>query len=502
MIFGIHPLLLVTFFPLIGVAVIALMKEEQKTAVRWTALVTALATFGLSLLVLAIFNQANPDIQMRLKVPWVTFGSLTINFQLGIDGISLMMVMLTTLLTAIAILSTWTAIQDRVKGFMMVFLLLETGMLGVFLSLDLVLFYIFWEFTLIPMYFLIGVWGGERRIYAALKFVLFTMAGSLIMLLAILVVGISANTFNFLELREMWAVFAPNGTILFLAFALAFAIKVPMFPLHTWLPDAHVEAPTAGSVILAGVLLKMGAYGFLRFNLPLFPEASVNLAPWLAGFAVMGIMYGAITAFGQKDVKKLVAYSSVSHMGFVILGIFAFTPQALSGSILQMVNHGVSTGALFLIVGMLYERRHTREMAAFGGLWKVLPVLAVLTLIVTLSSAGLPGTNGFIGEFTILLGTFGSQVLSTKLFAGFAATGVVLAAVYLLTMFEKVFLGPVTVDENLALKDLSAREVLTLLPLLILIFWMGLFPAPFYAFINPTVDNLLRTVLTAARVLQ
>lgn len=500
MIFGMHPLLLLTFLPLAGVAVIALLNGEQKTAIRWTALVTSLITFAVSVVIMFGLNTQNGSI-LLFRVPWVTVGNITINFELGLDGISLMMVLLTTLLSAIAILSTWTAVQENVKGFMMVFLMLETGMLGVFQALDLVLFYIFWEFTLIPMYFLIGLWGGERRLYAAIKFVLFTMAGSLIMLLAILFVGITGNTFDWIQLRDMWAVFAPYGVWLFLAFALAFAIKVPMFPLHTWLPDAHVEAPTAGSVILAGVLLKMGAYGFLRFNLPLFPKASMDLAPWLAGFAVMGIIYGAITAFAQKDVKKLVAYSSVSHMGFVMLGIFAFSPQALSGGILQMVNHGISTGALFLIVGMLYERRHTRDMAAFGGLWKVTPVLAALTLIVTLSSAGLPGTNGFIGEFTILLGSFGSGVLRTGLFAGFAAAGVVLAAVYLLTMFEKVFLGPVTVEENLTLKDLSLREILTLTPLLILIFWIGIYPAPFYALINPTVENLLYNVQMAAMVL-
>ena len=500
MIFGMHPLLLLTFLPLAGVAVIALLNGEQKTAIRWTALVTSLITFAVSVVIMFGLNTQNGSI-LLFRVPWVTVGNITINFELGLDGISLMMVLLTTLLSAIAIISTWTAVQENVKGFMMVFLMLETGMLGVFQALDLVLFYIFWEFTLIPMYFLIGLWGGERRLYAAIKFVLFTMAGSLIMLLAILFIGITGNTFDWIQLRDMWAVFAPYGVWLFLAFALAFAIKVPMFPLHTWLPDAHVEAPTAGSVILAGVLLKMGAYGFLRFNLPLFPKASMDLAPWLAGFAVMGIIYGAITAFAQKDVKKLVAYSSVSHMGFVMLGIFAFSPQALSGGILQMVNHGISTGALFLIVGMLYERRHTRDMAAFGGLWKVTPVLAALTLIVTLSSAGLPGTNGFIGEFTILLGSFGSGVLRTGLFAGFAAAGVVLAAVYLLTMFEKVFLGPVTVEENLTLKDLSLREILTLTPLLILIFWIGIYPAPFYALINPTVENLLYNVQMAAMVL-
>ena len=431
-------------------------------------------------------------------IPWVTIGDLTIEFHMGIDGISLMMVLLTTLLTPISILSTWTAVKDGVKGFMLFFLLLETGMLGVFLSLNLVLFYIFWEFTLIPMYFLIGIWGGERRLYASIKFFLFTMAGSILMLLAILYLGLTARTFDLLILTTSNALFAPVQIWLFLAFAAAFAIKVPMFPLHTWLPDAHVEAPTAGSVILAGVLLKMGAYGFLRFNLPLFPQATLQLAPWMALFAVIGIIYGAMVAFSQHDVKKLVAYSSVSHLGFVVLGIFALTPQGLSGAVLQMVNHGLSTGALFLVVGMLYERRHTRELSAFGGLWKVVPVMAAFALIITLSSAGLPGLNGFIGEFTILLGAFGSPALQSPWFAGVAGLGVILAAVYLLFMFEKVFLGPVTQTENLTLKDITPREIITLLPLILLIFWIGVYPAPFYALINPTVEKLASVVQTAA----
>ncbi len=499
--FGIHPLLLVTFLPLAGVLLIAFLKEEQKNAIRWTAAAVSLLTFAVSLMLLADFNPANPVIQMEFIQPWVTVGGTAIEFHIGMDGISLLMILLTTLLSFIAILSTWTAVQDRVKTFMISFLLLETGMLGVFVALDLILFYIFWEFTLIPMYFLIGVWGGERRLYAAIKFFLFTMAGSVIMLLGILYIGLTAGTFDWTELKGMWAVFAPAQNWLFLAFALAFAIKVPMFPLHTWLPDAHVEAPTAGSVILAGVLLKMGSYGFLRFNLPLFPQASMQLAPIMAVLAVVGIIYGALVAFAQKDVKKLVAYSSVSHMGFVMLGIFAFTPQAVSGSVLQMVNHGISTGALFLIVGMLYERRHTRRLVDFGGLWKVVPALAALSLIVTLSSAGLPGTNGFVGEFTILAGSFGSSVLASPWFAGVAAVGVILAALYLLTLFEKIFLGTVTLEENRTLKDLSLREILTLAPLIILIFWIGLFPAPFYALINPTVENLLAGVELAARAM-
>ncbi len=495
--FGIHPLLLVTFSPLVGVLVILFLKSQQKKAIRWTALATALVTFAISLWVLAQFQPGTADMQLELRVPWLRLDGLAIDFYMGVDGLSILMVLLTALLTPIAILSTWSAVEDRVKGFMIFFLLLEVGMTGVFLALDLVLFYVFWEFTLIPMYFLIGIWGGERRIYAAVKFFLFTMAGSLLMLLAILVIGFQTGTFAWSDLLAKRELIAAAQTWFFLAFGLAFAIKVPMFPLHTWLPDAHVEAPTAGSVILAGVLLKMGAYGFLRFNLPLFPEATVKFAPYLAILAIIGILYGAAVSYAQKDMKKLVAYSSVSHLGFVVLGTFALTTQSVSGSVLQMVNHGLSTGALFLIVGMLYERRHTREMSAFGGVWKVVPVMGALMLVVTLSSMGLPGLNGFVGEFTILLGSFGSRVLGSPWFAGVATLGVILAAVYLLVMFEKVFLGPVKVEANLALKDLSVREVVTLVPLLILIFWIGLYPQPFFNLINPSVENLVSMVSSA-----
>jgi NADH-quinone oxidoreductase subunit M len=381
-------------------------------------------------------------------------------------------------------------------------LLLEIGMVGVFLAQDLFLFYIFWEFTLVPMYFLIGIWGGPRRMYAAIKFFLYTMAGSILMLLAILWLGIYQGSFQLPELISKGGIPDNIQFWLFLAFAAAFAIKVPMWPLHSWLPDAHVEAPTAGSVILAGVLLKMGTYGFLRFNLSLFPQAAVRLAPWMAGLAVIGIIYGAAVSYAQKDVKKLVAYSSVSHLGFVMLGLFALNTQGIQGGILQMINHGLSTGALFLIVGMIYERRHTREMDAFGGLWKIMPVYGTLTLIVALSSMGLPGLNGFVGEFTILLGAWGAgqagQALGSHWFAGLAAIGVILAAVYILFMFQKLFLGPVTKEENRNLKDLSWREIVTLIPLIVLIFWIGLYPKPFFLLMAPAVDKLVAVVQAAS----
>ncbi len=486
-----HPLNLVTFFPLVGVVIILFLNREQKNAIRWVALLTSLVTFAISLQILGQFNPQDPKLQLVYDRPWFTVSRFTIRYVMGVDGLSILLLLLTTFLTPIAILSTWTAIEDRVKEFMIFFLLLEIGMVGVFLALDLFLFYIFWEFTLVPMYFLIGIWGGPNRMYAAIKFFLYTMAGSLLMLLAIVYLGLHYGTF---AVPDMWAAGAIKGPVqywLFLAFAAAFAIKVPMWPLHSWLPDAHVQAPTAGSVILAGVLLKMGTYGFLRFNMSLFPDATWHYAPLIGFLAVVGILYGAMVSYAQRDVKKLVAYSSVSHLGFVMLGLFALTAQGVEGAIMQMINHGISTGALFLIVGMIYERRHTRDLEQFGGLWKIMPIYGALTLITTLSSMGLPGLNGFIGEFNILLGAFGSKALGSPLFAGAAAMGVIFAAVYMLYMFQKIFLGPIKHEVNKTLKDLNLREVITLLPLIVLMFWIGLYPKPFFALIDPAVQHLL-----------
>ena len=489
----------VTFTPVLGVLVLLLLPKDRRNLLRWVAVLTSMVAFGLSLVMLAQFDQTNASLQMVERLPWFQLAGMQIDYFLGVDGLSVLLVLLTTFLTPISIISTWSAVEDRVKEFLIFFLLLEVGMVGVFLAQDIFLFYIFWEFTLVPMYFLIGIWGGPRRVYAAIKFFLYTMAGSILMLLAILWLGIAFESFSVPDLIAQGGIPGSVQTWLFLAFAAAFAIKVPMWPLHSWLPDAHVEAPTAGSVILAGVLLKMGTYGFLRFNLPLFPEASIRFAPWMAGMAVIGIIYGAAVSYAQKDAKKLVAYSSVSHLGFVVLGLFALNPLGIQGGILQMINHGLSTGALFLIVGMIYERRHTREMDDFGGLWKVMPIYGALTLIVTLSSMGLPGLNGFVGEFSILLGAFGSEAIGSPIYAGIAAAGVIMAAIYMLYMFQKLFLGPLDKDENKAVKDINLREILTLVPLVIFIFWIGLYPKPFFNLIGPSVDKLV-ALLQAASV--
>jgi NADH-quinone oxidoreductase subunit M len=502
--FLLQPLTLVTFFPLVGVLVLFFINSERKNALRWTALVTSLLTFGIALWVLSLFNASDPSLQLVAKYDWIQVAGWTISYSMGIDGLSILLVLLTAFLTPISILSTWTAVEERVKDFMLFFLLLEVGMMGVFLAQDLFLFYIFWEFTLVPMYFLIGIWGGPRRIYAAIKFFLYTMAGSLLMLLAILWLGLYTGTFDVPTMLAGGAIPAEAQLWLFIAFALAFAIKVPMWPLHSWLPDAHVEAPTAGSVILAGVLLKMGTYGFLRFNIPLFPNASLQAAPWIALLAVIGILYGAAVSYAQNDGKKLVAYSSVSHLGFVMLGLFALNAQGIEGAILQMVNHGLSTGALFLLVGMIYEQTHTRELAVYGGLWKIMPVFGAISLIVVLSSMGLPGLNGFVGEFAILLGAWGAgqtEVYGTVAYAAFAALGVIMAAVYMLFMFQKMFLGPAgSITREHKLRDLNWREIATLVPLLIFIFWIGLYPKPFFALIDPAVQNLVAAVQAAVMV--
>ena len=501
--FFLQPLTLLTFFPLVGVLILFLIPSDRKDALRWTALAVSLVTFGISIWVLTMFNASNPDLQLVAQYDWITVAGWNIQYYLGVDGLSILLVLLTTFLTPISILSTWTAVEERVKDFMIFFLLLEVGMTGVFLAQDLFLFYIFWEFTLVPMYFLIGIWGGPRRIYAAIKFFLYTMAGSILMLLAILWLGIYGGTFAVPDLITQGNIPANVQMWLFLAFTAAFAIKVPMWPLHSWLPDAHVEAPTAGSVILAGVLLKMGTYGFLRFNIPLFPEASVQAAPWIALFATIGIIYGAAVSYAQADVKKLVAYSSVSHLGFVMLGLFALNSQGMQGAILQMVNHGLSTGALFLLVGMIYEQTHTREIKVYGGLWKITPIFGTIMLIVSLSSMGLPGLNGFVGEFAILLGAFGSLAIGNAWYAAISALGVIMAAVYILYMFQKMFLGPQgeVVDEvrrhGHGIRDLNWREIAIMVPILVLIFWIGLYPKPFFVLMAPTVDRLVASLSTA-----
>jgi NADH-quinone oxidoreductase subunit M len=490
--FILQPLTLLTFFPLLGVLVILFMNAEQKNAIRWVALVTSFITVGISLWVFSMFDATNPNLQLEAKYSWINVARFNIYYYLAVDGLSILLVLMTTALTSISILCTWTAIEDRVKDFMAFFLLLEVGMTGVFLAQDLFLFYIFWEFTLVPMYFIIGIWGGPRRVYAAIKFFLYTMAGSILMLLAILWLGIYGNTFSVPDLIAKGGIPANIQLWLFLAFTIAFAIKVPMWPVHSWLPDAHVEAPTAGSVILAGVLLKMGTYGFIRFNIPLFPEATVQAAPWIALFATIGIIYGAWVSYAQADVKKLVAYSSVSHLGFVMIGLFALNPEGVAGSILQMINHGISTGALFLLIGMIYEQTHTREIKVYGGLWKITPIFGVFMLISALSSMGLPGLNGFVGEFTILLGAFGSEAIGNPWYAGISALGVIMAAVYILYMFQRMFMGPAgEITHHHQLKDLNWREIITMVPLIIFMFWIGLYPKPFFDILAPAVEKLL-----------
>ena len=483
-----------TFFPLVGVIILLAMRKASDNTMKGVAIGTSIATFVVSLIVLGQFETGVAGLQMVERFSWIE--AWGIDYHMGIDGISILMILLTTFIMMLAIPSSWNAITTQVRNYYIFMLLLEIGMLGVFLAQDLFLFYIFWEFTLVPMYFLIGIWGGQNRVYAAIKFFLYTMAGSLLMLLGILYMGITNDTFSVPDLIAGRAGFADVQNWLFIGFAIAFAIKVPIFPFHSWLPDAHTEAPTAGSVILAGVLLKMGTYGFIRFNLPLFPEASIEYAPAIAVLAIIGIIYGAIVSFAQKDVKKLVAYSSISHLGFVMLGIFSLNNQGIQGAILQGVNHGISSGALFFIVGILYEQRHTREIKEYGGVWKAMPVFSALTLIVTLSSMGLPGLNGFVGEFTILLGSMGAESLGETawIYTAFATTGVILAAVYLLWMFQRVFMGPLDNPANEKLRDLNKGELAIMLAFLLFIVWIGVAPSGYFDLMNGTVSQLVTDI--------
>jgi NADH-quinone oxidoreductase subunit M len=487
----------VIFLPSLG-ALLAFLITSEELVKRMALLISAL-TFLLSLLPFFMFDPSTAAMQFSEHADWVP--ALGISYDVALDGISLLLIVLTTFLMPLTLLASWDSIQARGREFVICMLLLETGMIGVFAAVDLFLFYIFWEATLIPMYFLIGVWGGPRRIYAAVKFILYTMVGSLLMLVAILALyflhrqATGEASFNLWRLLQLEL---PLNTQrwLFLAFFLAFAIKVPLFPFHTWLPDAHVEAPTPGSVLLAAILLKMGAYGFVRFCLPLFPNASIDATGIIALLAVVGIIYGALMALVQADIKKLVAYSSVSHLGFVMLGIFAFNSQGLDGAVLQMVNHGLSTGALFLLVGMLYERRHTRMIADFGGITKVMPMFAAFFLVVALSSIGLPGLNGFVGEFLALLGAF--RVL--PVFAVIAALGVILAAVYMLWMYQRVMFGELTHADNRQLPDLNLREIVVLVPIVLVIVWIGMYPHSFLMRIEASTSAIAERLDTAAQI--
>jgi NADH-quinone oxidoreductase subunit M len=489
-------LTIMTFLPLVGMLLLLLLPGKSEGLLKGFTLAVTLICFVVSLpLALDEVFARDGGMHYRQFAEWIHIGDVfQMNYNVGVDGISLWLVMLTTFIMPITVLSTWNAVEKNTKGFMAMLLLLETAMLGAFISLDLFLFYIFWELMLIPMYFLIGIWGGKNRIYAALKFFIYTAVGSLLMLVAILFLyyyavdsGAAMGGFDIAEFYKLDLPYSAQFW-LFLAFGFSFAIKIPMFPLHTWLPDAHTEAPTAGSVILAAVMLKMGTYGYVRFAMPLFPEALPTFIPWLALLAVIGILYGSLVAMMQEDVKKLVAYSSVAHLGFVMLGVFALNMQGMAGGMLQMINHGISTGALFLIVGFIYERRHTRLITEFGGLAHRMPVFATIFMIVTLSSIGLPGTNGFVGEFLSLLGAFQGGL---RWYAVFATGGVILAAIYMLWMYQRVMLGKLTNPANEELKDLSAREIGLMLPLLVFVFWIGVYPNTFIEKMNPAIEQAL-----------
>jgi NADH-quinone oxidoreductase subunit M len=493
---GIPILTFITFFPLAGLLIVLVLPGNRGKAIKLAANIVTGLEFLATLFLLTGFNAASGEMQFLERAAWIP--SFRVQYLLGIDGISLLLLLLTSLLTFLATLSSWSAVKERLKEYYVFLLLLEVGMIGVFVSLDLVLFYVFWEVMLVPMYFLIGIWGGPRRLYAAIKFFLYTLVGSVVMLLGILALYFHTKTIpafaatGTFDVTQWLQMGVPAGLQfwVFLAFFLGFAIKVPMFPFHTWLPDAHVEAPTAGSVILAGVLLKMGTYGFVRFSLPLLPQATLEAVPWMVTLSIVGIVYAALVTLVQKDMKKLVAYSSVSHLGFCMLGMFALNPLGIEGSVLQMVNHGLSTGGLFLIVGIIYERRHTRMIADYGGLAGVMPVYATLTLVIFLASMGLPLLNGFVGEFLILQAAYSVN----KVWAYWAVSGVVLGAAYLLWLYQRVFWGKVTHEANASLRDLNGREVATLAPLIALCFWIGVYPRPFLDFLHKPAAQIAEKV--------
>src|SRR6476619_116183 len=490
-----HLLTVVVFLPTAAAALLLLFPESRGREAKLFAIAASVLDLGLALPLWTRFDASSGAFQFVERTEWIP--ALGISYTLGIDGISHVLILLTLVLTPVSLLFSLSHVEKSARAFSIAFLVLETVINVTLAALDPALFYVFWEVMLVPMYFIIGIWGGARRIYAAMKFFLFTMAGSLLMFLAILYLAIRHNSvtgqWSFL-LSDLMGMAYPTmaiQTVLFLAFALAFAIKVPVFPLHTWLPDAHTEAPTAGSIILAGVLLKLGIYGYLRFALPLFPQAAVRFAPWLGVLGVIGVIYGALVAFAQKDMKRLVAYSSVSHLGLVVIGIGDFTSNALAGRDLQMVNHGLSTAALFLLVGVLYERRHTREIAAYGGIAGIVPVTTALCLVETFSSIGLPGLNGFVGEFLILLGTWTS---AHRIWAVLAATGVILSAVYMLTLVQRVFWNPATHDENRKLTDIRPSELVAAAVLVVLMVWIGVRPNEVLDRIRASVESLQETV--------
>lgn len=491
-----HILSILIFFPIIFSIPILFFKKESEKLIKIYSVIISLLVFLISLYLYFGFNPDNPEFQFVEKTPWIIF--LNSYYKVGIDGLSLLLILLTTLIMPVSILASLNSIKIRLREFYFVMLLLEGSLIGVFASLDMILFYVFWEFILIPMYFLIGIWGSENRIYATIKFFIYTMFGSLLLLIGIIwlafqvqtVTGTVSMDISTLATSSIY-ISLDKQIFLFILFSIGFLIKVPLFPFHTWLPDAHVQAPTAGSVILAALLLKMGTYGLIRFSLTLFPAAFIKLTPYIAVLAVIGIVYGALLSIVQKDMKKLVAYSSVSHLGFIVLGTFAVTQEALQGSILQMVNHGLSTGALFLIVGMIYERRHTKEISEFGGLMKVMPVFSAIFLIVALSSIGLPGLNGFVGEFLILIGSYNSPNLHSNLYTIFALTAVILSAVYLLWLYQRVMLGPIENEKNRDVKDISKLELSYMLPLLLFIVWIGVHPNTFLKLTENTVKKVL-----------